>query len=305
MAEKIQEAGGYIGGYLKEVEDKMEGEGDRFQVPEGAGHYPVPEGYWRTALSQAAPHKIFIRGYPLVDLIGNCSFTEVLYLELFGELPDERHEEMFDALLTCITDHQMTGAQPPLVRYCVSGNPQFTSALAAGILSIGSNTVSPYDSARLINRACDLMKKENLSYDEMAKRIVAEYRQEHRRMPGFGHPIHSKYDPRAVRLFQVAQKLGFLGEKTEVYIAIYREFVKTYGKGRDIPINIDGAMACVCTDMGWDPVYTLAAATISLIIGMSAHIIEELQNPVYIRWVHDCDYIGVPPRPLPKEKIKL
>lgn len=302
--EKRRELDEYFDKYLEDEDKKVKEVGGDLLKAEDV-KWEEPPGYWSTAMSQLVPHKIYIRGYPLADLIGNCTYAEVLFLELFGELPDDRHRQMIDALLLSIVDAQMGGAQPYICRSVASGNPQFVPALAAGILGVGSNTVSPFDCADLINRAYTLMKGENLSYEETAKRVVKEYHDMHKRMPGFGHPHHRKYDPRAVRLFKVARQLGFLGEKTRLYIAIHDEFVKTYGKGRDIPINIDGAMACVINDMNLSPLHSIVFAILSFSIGMSAQIIEELQNPVFLRWVHNSEYVGVPPRPFPKEKVKI
>lgn len=303
MAENKRDFHKEIRGYIDRLKDVMEDtEGDRFQIPEGSGHYPTPEHYWQTAVSQSAPYKIFIRGYPLVDLMGNYTYTEILWLTFTGELPTEREREMLDTILGCIVDHQYVAANVGAARFTASGNPQFIPALAAGILTIGANTVSPFLGAELINRAYDLMKKENLSYEDTAKRIIAEFRAEKKRIPGFGHPIHKKYDPRAVRLLDVAERLGFLGEKTRLFLAIHDEFERAYGKGQEIPINIDGAMACVFNDMGWNPLLSTAIATLSFMPGLMAQVVEELTQPFVIRWIHDSEYVGVPPRPLPVRK---
>lgn len=290
-----------IGGLVEKARVPDE---EKYSIKEKSGYYSQPEGYWKTAVSQSAPHKIFIRGYSLAELMGNLTFTQVIFLILNGELPTEKETKMLDALLNSIIDHQMVSANIPAARYTASGNPQFVPALASGILTIGANTVSPFDGAELINSAYGLMKKENLTYEETAKKIVADYRARKKRIPGFGHPTHRKYDPRTVRLFQIANELGFIGEKTRLYLAIHEEFVKTYGKGKEIPINIDGAMACVFNDLGMHPLLSTAIATLSFIPGMMAQIIEELQNPVPLRYVHECDYVGVLPRPLPKEYKK-
>ena len=275
---------------------------EKLKIKDKSGHYPKPDGYWKTAVSQSAPYKIFIRGYPLYDIIGNLTFTEVFFLVLMGELPTKEQTRILDTLLCCIVDHQMVSANIPAARYTASGNPQFIPALASGILTIGANTVSPALSAELIEDAYALMKKESLSFDETAQRIIADYRGKKKRIPGFGHPTHREWDPRTVKLFKVAREMGLLGEKTLLYFAIHEEFSKTIGKGRNIPINIDGAMACVEAELNWGgPLISLAIATMSFLPGMMAQIIEELENPVTLRYIHDCDYVGVAPRALPNK----
>ena len=306
MAEKREDRGKevdrYVDDLIKAADVPKE---ERYNIKDKSGYYPMPEGYWNTAVSQSAPYKIFIRGYPLYDIIGNLTFTEVLHLTLMGELPSEDERKILDTLLCCIVDHQMVAANIPAARYTASGNPQFIPALASGILTIGANTVSPFDSSELIEASYKLMKNENLSFEETAKKIIAEYRAKKKRIPGFGHPSHREWDPRTVKLFYVAHKMGILKEKTRLYFAIHDEFSKTFGKGKGIPINIDGAMACVFSELGWGgPLISLAVATMSFLPGMMAQIIEELENPVPLRYIHKSDYIGVPPRPLPEELKK-
>ncbi|MFX5157862.1 hypothetical protein ABTC76_20860, partial [Acinetobacter baumannii] len=51
-----------------------------------------------------------MRGYRLEELIGRLSFAEAIYLVLRGELPNEAHRRLFEAILVSVVDH---GPSPP------------------------------------------------------------------------------------------------------------------------------------------------------------------------------------------------
>lgn len=262
-------------------------------------------GYFKTKISYVGPHEILIRGYPLEDIIGNLSYAEVLYLTLKGELPSEAEAKMLEAILCCIVDHQMVSSNAPAVRFAASANPQLIPALAAGVLSVGENTVSPQYSAQLIEEAYALMAREKLTVEETARRIVQDYRRQRKRIPGLGHPTHKEYDPRAVRLRELARQYGFWGEKAQLYEAIHDEFVRA--TGRMLPINVDGASACIMHEMGFSPLEMAGIETMAFLPGLLAHAIEEIKEGVPLRYVGEglCEYTGPARRELPPEKKRV
>ncbi len=261
-------------------------------------------GYWKTKVSKVGEHEILIRGYPLDEIIGNLTFTQAIFLTLRGELPTEREHKMMDALLCGILDHQFINATTPASRYVASANPQIIPAIAAGVLAMGSNTVSPQDSAELIEKTVAAMQKKNLSRQEAASEIVEEYLSQKRRLPGFGHPTHKLYDPRSVRLRQVAEELGYVGEKTLLYEAIHQEFVRRVK--RDIPINVDGRMACIMCEMGFRPLEMASVGVLSFLPGVIAQAIEEITEGIPLRIIPDMisEYVGAPKRHLSPEPKK-
>lgn len=258
------------------------------------------KGYWKTKVSKVGEHEILIRGYPLEDIIGSLTFTQSIFLTIRGELPTEREHKMTDALLCAILDHQFISATGPASRYVASANPQIIPAIAAGVLAMGANTVSPQDSAELIEKSAALMHEEGLSLDETAKRVVDERMAQKKRFPGFGHPTHKLYDPRSTKLRQIAEELGYIGEKTLLYEAVHDEFVSRVRK--DIPINVDGRMACVMCEMAFRPLQMASMGVLSFLPGVIAQAIEEIEEGVPLRIIPDMisEYIGEPERKLPK-----
>lgn len=259
------------------------------------------KGYWKTKVSKVGDHQILIRGYPLEEIIGNLTFTQSIYLTIRGELPTERETKMMDGLLCAILDHQFISSTGPAARFVASANPNIVPAIAGGVLAMGSNTVSPQDSAELIEKAFGLMKSAKLSKEETAKRVVDERMAQKKRFPGFGHPTHKLYDPRSRKLRQVAEKLGYIGEKTLLYEAIHKEFLGRVKK--DICINVDGCMACVMSEMGFHPLEMASIGMLSFLPGVIAQAIEEIREGVPLRIIPDTmtEYIGEPERHLPKK----
>ncbi len=261
------------------------------------------KGYFKTAITDLPPGKILIRGYPLDELMGNISFAEVLYLVLKGELPSREEGKLLDAVLFGIVDHGFLSSASPPARYVVSGNPDPIHGLVSGILSIGHFTGSPRASGEMLKEAYKLMKDENLSVEETAKRVVERFRKEKRRIPGLGHPLY-KVDPRAARLRQLAEKYGKLSEYVKLMEAIRDEFVRTSGK--EIPVNTDGMMAAVMAELGFDPLEMELLGVVSYLPGIIGHTIEELKSGQIVRIIPPIitEYTGPPERHLPEERKK-
>lgn len=260
---------------------------------------------WKTRISQVVPGKCIIRGYRHSDIIEYLSYGEGLFLSLKGRLPTPNEGKMMDALLNALLDHEFESVTVTTGRHIASGNPQFIPGVAGALLAVGMNTTSPQDSAEMINKYYELMKKENLTLEETARRAVDNYLKAKKRIPGIGHPIHKDGDYRAESLRRVAEKLGILGERTRIYMAIHQEFLRRTGK-KGIPINVDGMMACIMNEMGFEPAEMIGVAVLSVLPGIMAHVIEEIKDWKGLRRPapETTEYIGDPERNLPPERLK-
>jgi len=260
--------------------------------------------FWQTKICETKPDGVYIRGYPLKEITGNLTYAEAVYLTLRGRLPNEKEAKMFEALLCGLVAY---GIYPPMAaaRHIVSANPEPILGIATAIFGAGKYTISPQDGGALIYESYELMKRENLTMEELAKRVVDKYAKEKKRIPGFGHGAFPQADPRSVRLRELSEKYEMLGEKTIMYETIHREFAKTPGK-EHIPINIDGRFACILTELEFKPKEMVGVAVLSLLPGMIAHVMEELDLAIPLRRIpkETIAYVGEPERHLPKEKIK-
>ncbi len=254
-----------------------------------------------TKISRVLEGKVIIRGYSHEKLIGDRTYAEGVFLTLRGEMPTPNEARMVDAMLNSLLDHGFVAASVLAARYCASGNPQLIPATAAGLLTAGSNTISPQHTAQFMDEAWQLKEHEGLTIEETAKRVVAKVRASKSRVPGYGHPTHKGDDFRAVKLWQIAAECGFIGERTKLYQAIHAEFVRVTGK-TNLCINVDGALACIMVEMGFRPMQMVSVAVLAVMPGILAHVIEEIEEGKALRIIRDedQDYIGHPERLLPE-----
>lgn len=254
---------------------------------------------WQTKISRVVEGKVIIRGYSHESLIGDYTFADGVFLTVRGELPTAQESRMVDAMLNSLLDHGFVAASVLAARYAASGNPQLVPGTAAGLLTAGSNTISPQHSAEFLDNALKRMRAENLSLDEAAQRVVAEIRAQKKRIPGLGHPTHKGDDFRARKLRKIAAENGFLGDKIRMFEAIHAEFCKSTGKS--ICINVDGMLGAIMSEMGFRPMQMAAVALLAVLPGVMAHVIEEIEEGKPLRIVRDedNDYLGAPERPVP------
>ena len=232
----------------------------------------LPE--WNTEICDVGFHKINVRGYPLEELIRNLTFAEVVYLTIRGELPTKKQTRVMNAVLCGIIDHGFLAPTSVAARVVTSASPEsIIPGVAGGLLTVGSMTVSPQDTAELILYAFKIMKDNDLSMNNTAEKIVEELKSQKKRVPGLGHPLHPTGDPRAIALKEVAQKNGVWGEKSDLFETIQRIFVEKVGK--NLPINIDGMMGCILTELGFQPKEMAGIAAMSFMPGIIAHTVEE------------------------------
>jgi citrate synthase len=243
---------------------------------------------WRTSVSRVDEGKVLIRGYDLEALIGGQSFTSSSFLLVRGRLPSPSEERVFDAVLNAVLDYALLKPGTVAARYAVSANPSMVAGLAAAVLSVGSYTLAPEDTARFALMAHDRHVAAGSPLTESAAVIVDDIRARKQRVPGIGHPLFKGVDPRAQKLKQIAVDEGVWSERAELFELIHRGFVDAIGKP-DIPINDVGMMALVMLELGFTPDEMTGVAVMSTLPGLIAHISEELASGKRIRTVADDD----------------
>lgn len=252
-----------------------------------------------TRISKVEEGRVIIRGFSHEEIMRELSYGDATFLTLVGRLPTPAESKITNTILTSLLDHGFVAATISAARYIASGNPQFVPAVAGGLLAAGSNTLSPEHSYGLIRRALDLRDERGLEDDQAAELIVTEYRERRQRIPGFGHPIHRDGDFRATVIFEQVGQLGLEGPAQRIYRAIHAEFVRQTGK-TNIPINIDGCLACVGMDLGLEVHQIVSLALLAVLPGLMAHVSEEIASSAPLRWIADGRYEVDEYRPLPQ-----
>jgi len=243
---------------------------------------PLQETYWTSRVSAVTAEKVFIRGYDLEDLIGDLPFTAATYLLIRGELPTPAQVRVLDGVLSAVLDYGLEKPGTVAARFAASANPSMAAGLAAACLSVGQHTLATEDTSRFIIETYTRFQQSSLSMTEFAEQEIARLRETGRRIPGLGHPVFKRVDPRAAALRQLAVEESCWSPAAELYEAVHAAFTKLPGK-QDIPINDVGVMAAVLVGLGFTPEEGTGVAILSTMPGLIAHVSEELQSGRRIR----------------------
>lgn len=259
---------------------------------------------WRTAITQIEPNKILIRGYPVDELMGRLSFAEAIYLLLIGELPSPSIGRMISAILVSSLDH---GATPPSTltarNIATTGAPLCVS-VAGGVLAFGPHHGGDIESCMRFLDSGLVLVRSGMPYDAAAAQIAKPFLEDRKHPPGFGHRFHTR-DPRAARLFQMALELELEGEHIRMIRAVERVLTaRPDAADYPLPINVDGAIAAACADLGLDHELGNALFMISRVPGLIAHAHEERTRQAPMRQIDPKDHVynGSSPRRLPETR---
>lgn len=254
--------------------------------------------HWKTAVTKIEPNRITVRGYKIDELMGQVSFSRMVYLLFKGELPSDQTGKLIDAMLVSSVDH---GATPPsalsAITVASTGAP-LNASVAAGILAISAFHGGAIEECmRILLKAREIMEKQGVGLSEAANTVITDYRTRNQRLSGFGHRLHTD-DPRTRKLFSLAKSFGHAGVFVDLAGALEEEMEKTIGK--KLPINVDGAIAALLCEMDFDPVFANAFFMIARVPGLVSHIYEEMTRYKPMRRIHptDVEYDGPEDRTL-------
>jgi citrate synthase len=259
---------------------------------------------WATAITDIHPNRILIRGYPVDELMGRLSFAEGIYLLLRGELPTPAIGRLFGAVLVSSLDHGITPPSTIAARNVATTGASLRDCVSAGVAGFGQYHGGDIESCMRFLAEGLAEVRSGASHTEAAKRLVNRCFALNHPPAGFGHRIHSR-DPRATRLLELAHDLELDGEHVRLIREIERVLeARPDRDARPLPLNIDGAIAAVCGDLGFDPALGNALFIIARTPGLIAHAHEERQRQRPMRQVDskDCVYDGPPERRLPEPR---
>ncbi|MGE5361719.1 MAG: citryl-CoA lyase [Bacteroidales bacterium] len=272
---------------------------ERRKQPRGA----TPDR-WATAITSIEPNRILIRGYPVDELMGRMSFGEAVYLLLRGELPSAAIGRLFSAVLISSIDHGITPPSTIAARNVATSGATLRDAVCAGVAGFGQYHGGDIESCmRFLGEGLAEVRG-GATYEEAAARLVHRCLSDRHQPSGFGHRIHTR-DPRATRLLELAHDLELDGEHVRLIREIERVLQnRPDHEERPLPLNIDGAIAAVCADLGFDPGIGNGLFIIARTPGLVAHAHEERERERPMRQVNVKDgvYDGPPERRLPEPR---
>ena len=221
---------------------------------------------------------IWVRGLDLNDLIGNITFTEMVFLLIGGRLPDDDERHLLDAITVSLVEHGLTPSAA-VARMTASVAPEaLQGAVAAGLLGAGGRVLGSMEACGRILTQIGVDVESGCDRQEAARLAVRQLLDDDQHVPGVGHAIHTDGDPRAKRLFEVAEQCGRRGAHVAGMEAMAAAAEQAVGKR--LPINATGAIAALLLELGipW-PVHR-GFALISRTPGLIAHIAEEAVRPI-------------------------
>lgn len=233
----------------------------------------------RSEIASSTAETITIRGFDLTnELMGNVSLGDMAFLELLGRLPSEGESSVFNAMLVALVEHGIT-PNTLAARLTYLGAPEsLQGAVAAGILGLGSVFVGTIEgAARMLQEALG-DAPDDADLGELASAIVREHRGRREPIPGIGHPIHTSGDPRTTRLFDLGRERGLDGRYTELMRRVGAEAERA--TGRRLPVNVTGAIGALASELGIPWRICRGLGLMSRPIGLVAHLLEEMEQPM-------------------------
>ena len=248
---------------------------------------------WRTALVHSRDGEIWIRGRNVTSLMRTGTFTDTIFLLHRGRLPDDRERRILDAILTSSADHGPGAPSCATARLAASGNrASLSAAVAAGVLAIGDEHGGAGEQCmRLIATGVGRARERGIPIEVAAQEMVGEARAAGRRLPGLGHRVH-RIDPRVEVLFDLAREDDREGDGVLFVRAMQHAAA---GAIKELPINIDGALAALLFDIGFPPEAGKLMFIIARVVGLTAEVAEEHAREKPMRIRIPVEYDGVPP----------
>jgi len=227
--------------------------------------------HWRTAISYKTKERIVVRGYDNNELTGNIDFASMAHLVLTGKLPSEKQKSILNALLVSLCEHAFSPSSAA-ARFVASGGVPLNTAVAGGILTMGTRHASADIPAQVFQDGVARCREEGVDIETCALQIVREHRQSKKILNGFHHPQHIE-DPRVRRLFQLSDEHGTSNDHQRLARAMEEATKTVYG--RVFYLNGPGAFAAVGSDIGLTPQQIKGLMILSRTVSLIAHAIEE------------------------------
>ena len=137
------------------------------------------------------------------------------------------------------------------------------------------------------------------SLQETANGILTTWKNDGKRLPGYGHPTHTD-DPRTKRLLEIADETKVSGLHVDLALEISALTDEVYGK--HLVLNVDGCIAAIISDMGFDWRFGKGFFIVSRTPGLVAHAYEQMyfEKPYKSPHWSEIEYTGRAERKVPE-----
>ncbi|MGH6925754.1 MAG: citryl-CoA lyase [Propylenella sp.] len=254
-----------------------------------------------TAIATSDADTITIRGRDLCrDLIGKVGFTDYFYFLVTGEMPTENQRFFTEACMVALAEHGLVPSVQAARMTLVAAPEAWQGAMAAGLLGMGTVVAGSSEVAgKLLVKLVAEAKESGKAPGEIAKAGLQRLVAAKEKVPGLGHPQHATGDPRANVLLKFADDRGVSAAHVEMLRLLAKHALAI--TGRQLPINVTGAIPAVMLDVGYPAAAMKGLPLLARAAGLVAHLYEESQRPIGFIMSNHADraiaYDGPPSNP--------
>lgn len=261
--------------------------------------------WWQSDIVEMEPGMIRFRGYPIEELIGNVSFSQMIWLMLRGELPEPGAAKLLDTALMSAVDHGPQAPSIAIARMAATCGVGLNNAMASAVNVLGDVHGGAGEQAIELYQKILRHHEAGVSLAEAASVSVDEFLRAGLFIPGFGHRFHP-VDPRSPRLLEVVDNAAAEGIVCGRFAAIGRavETAIMEIKGKRIPMNIDGATAVIYAELGFSPQLARGLFCLSRSVGTLAHAWEQMQQGGRNKGPMPKDYLWTYTGPEKRDPVK-
>ncbi len=254
--------------------------------------------WWRTSIIDMVPGQIRLRGHPVEELIGNVTFTQMIWLMTRGDLPAPEQAQLLECALVAAADH---GPQAPSIasaRMAVTCGLGLNGAMASAVNMLDDVHGGAGEQAVELYLSIDESAAGGMSLEDATAAMLDKWVAERSKyVPGFGHRFHDPVDPRAPRLLGLVDEAAEKGACEGKFAAIGRSVQTALNDrvGKPVPMNIDGATAVIFAELGFPPPLARGLFCLSRSVGALSHAWEQMQQgerikgptPPKYRWTYE------------------
>ena len=235
--------------------------------------------------------------------MGRIGFTDYFWLLVTGAMPTPAQSRIVDATLVAIAEHGLVPSVQASRMTLAAAPEALQGAVAAGLLGCGSVILGSAEGAGRFLGEIARRIGEGEGGDAAARALVQEYRAQQRAIPGYGHPLHKRSDPRAQRLLAIAEEVGQAGVHAQAARTVEGLLPELIGK--PLTLNVSGAIPAVLLDAGYPLSALKGVPLLARTAGLIAHLVEEQVRPIGFAMADAAAeairYDGeAPPGPMPK-----
>lgn len=236
-----------------------------------------------TSLGTSTIEEINLMGQSVSeDLMGKVGFAELAFWMTATRRPSRGELRTFEAVLVALADHGFTPTAIAARLTYHSAPESIQGAIASGLLGGGSRFLGvTEDTGKFLHQV--LTKQEgqpstDAEFDDVARTAITQAREQNRIVPGLGHPVHKKGDPRTPRLIQIAEE----GDTRKAHLRLFEAMGRVSEEvlGKKLPLNGAGVCGAALADLGLPVDFLRGFALLARTAGLLGQIAEERRNPV-------------------------